>query len=83
MLSVPGNADNVRIIFFNDDQTPCDFVIDLLRSVFRHSNADAEAFAAKGDRRGKAAFGSYPADMADGCFRLLGSRSRKAAIRSL
>ena len=65
MLSVPGDADNVRIIFFNDDQTPWDFVIDLLWSVFGHSNADAEAFAAKGDRRGKAAFGSYPADMAD------------------
>jgi ATP-dependent Clp protease adapter protein ClpS len=52
--------DSVEIVLFNDDETPLDFVVDLLRSVFGKSEEEAAAFAAKVDRTGRSSCGPYP-----------------------
>ena len=46
MLKVPDKANHVQVVFFNDDETPYPFVIDLLCSVFGKSDTDAAVFAA-------------------------------------
>jgi ATP-dependent Clp protease adapter protein ClpS len=65
MLNVPADADYVQIVVFNDDETPWQFVVDLLRSVFSKSEAEANAITATIDRQGQAVCGTYPPEVAD------------------
>ena len=37
-------ADSARLVFRNDDKTPVDFVVALLRTVFGKSEREAQAF---------------------------------------
>jgi len=53
-----------EIIFHNDDETPLQFVIELLHSVFQKQLADALRFAEAVHQDGKASCGSYPRDLA-------------------
>ncbi|WP_431310909.1 ATP-dependent Clp protease adaptor ClpS [Mesorhizobium amorphae] len=48
----------MQLVIHNDDQTPWEFVVNLVRSVFDRS--EAEAFAATVAQQGKAVCGSYP-----------------------
>ena len=74
MLDVPTEADHVRIVFLNDDATPWPFVVDLLRSTFGKSEAEATAIAATVDRQGQAVCGPYPPEVAHA---LLAAASRR------
>lgn len=65
MQDVPSDSGNIEIIFHNDDTTPYPFVVDLLKSAFGFSEAQAEAFATKVNAEGQAACGSYPKEVAD------------------
>lgn len=60
MRNTPAEAINLQLVVHNDDQTPWEFVVDLVRSVFDRSAAEAETFAATVSHEGKAVCGSYP-----------------------
>ncbi len=64
MLNVPSETNNVYVMFYNDDETPWQFVIDLLRSVFSISEQYAAIIAKHVNDQGKAACGSYPPEVA-------------------
>ena len=57
-------ASHREIIFHHDDETPLQFLIDLLLEVFRKPLADAGRFWDAIVKEGKASCGSYPADIA-------------------
>ncbi|WP_425109950.1 ATP-dependent Clp protease adaptor ClpS, partial [Bradyrhizobium sp.] len=46
MRDVPAGVSDAQIILYNDDVTPFEFVVDLIRSVFGRSEAEAFGFAA-------------------------------------
>ncbi|TPJ82281.1 ATP-dependent Clp protease adaptor ClpS [Mesorhizobium sp. B2-6-2] len=62
MRHTPDEA--LQLVIHNDDQTPWAFVVDLIRSVFSRSEAEAEALTATVSQQGKAACGSYPSAVA-------------------
>jgi ATP-dependent Clp protease adapter protein ClpS len=66
MSDVQTEADHLQVIFHNDDETPDDFVIELLQSVFSKPMAGAIRFTEKVDQAGQAICGIYPRDIADG-----------------
>lgn len=53
-------AQLIRLVFHDDDDTPQDFVIDLARNVFGKSEREAIALMALSRLHGKAACGPYP-----------------------
>ncbi|HLZ04447.1 MAG TPA: ATP-dependent Clp protease adaptor ClpS [Bradyrhizobium sp.] len=55
---------SVRLVFHNDDKTPVEFVISLLRDVFGRTERDATAFASQINRQGKGVCGPYPPPVA-------------------
>jgi ATP-dependent Clp protease adapter protein ClpS len=58
-------AAYLQIVFHDDDETPRDFVVDLVRSVFSQSAAAARAFCMTIPRHGQAVSGSYPRAVAE------------------
>lgn len=54
-----------KVIFLNDDKTPIEFVIDLLTTVFRHSEESAKAITLKVHNEGSAVVGSYSYEIAE------------------
>ena len=46
MRDTPAEALNLQLVIHNDDQTPWEFVVDLVRSIFDRSIAEAETLAA-------------------------------------
>jgi ATP-dependent Clp protease adapter protein ClpS len=66
MSDVQTEASHLEVIFHNDDQTPDEFVIELLQSVFSKPMAGAIRFTEKVDRTGQAICGTYPREQADG-----------------
>jgi len=68
MHDVFKDAEPVRLVFHNDDETPIAFVTELLRTVFGKPERDATAFASLIDAQGKAACGPYPQAVADALF---------------
>ncbi|CAN7235343.1 ATP-dependent Clp protease adaptor ClpS [Mesorhizobium amorphae] len=50
----------MQLVIHNDDQTQWEFVVDLVRSVFDRSEAEAEAFTATVAQHGEAACGNHP-----------------------
>ncbi|WP_027578641.1 ATP-dependent Clp protease adaptor ClpS [Bradyrhizobium sp. Ai1a-2] len=64
MRDVFANAESVRLVFHNDHDTPEEFVVDLLRSVFGKSEHEIAAFMSEIEQKGKAGCGPYPAPMA-------------------
>ena len=53
-----------RVILLNDDYTTFDFVIEILKSVFRKSEEEAINLTLKVDREGSAVVGVYPYEIA-------------------
>lgn len=60
-----------NVVIYNDDFTPMDFVVMILRNVFFKNEADAEALMLKVHHSQKAIVGVYPYDFAE-------SKKRKA-----
>lgn len=60
-----------NVVIYNDDFTPMDFVVMILRNVFFKNEADAEALMLKVHHSEKAIVGVYPYDVAE-------SKKRKA-----
>jgi ATP-dependent Clp protease adapter protein ClpS len=65
MSDVQAEAGHLEVIFHNDDETPVDFVIDLLHSVFKKQIADAIRFTEAVKQQGQASCGTYPRDVAE------------------
>ena len=63
-------AGYVRLFIHDDKDTPQDFVIGLLRSVFSHSVSDAIELMATIEMKGKAVCGTYPHAVAEALFRV-------------
>lgn len=53
-----------KVIMFNDDFTPMDFVVEVLEGIFFKSGTEAEQLMLKVHREEKAVVGIYSYDMA-------------------
>jgi len=65
MSDVHAEAGHLQITFHNDDETPVEFILELLHSVFRKPVADAMRFIDAIDEYGDAICGTYPRDLAN------------------
>jgi ATP-dependent Clp protease adapter protein ClpS len=65
MSDVQAKVSHLEVIFHNDDETPVEFVIELLHSVFKKQVADAIRFAEAVKQHGQASCGTYPRDVAE------------------
>jgi ATP-dependent Clp protease adaptor protein ClpS len=54
-----------KVIFFNDDQTPMEFVIELLVNVFKHNETIARDLTLEIHNTGSAVAGVYPYEIAE------------------
>jgi len=54
-----------KVIFNNDDSTPADFVKDLLKAVFHHSDVQAENITTQIHEQGKGIAGVYTYEVAE------------------
>jgi ATP-dependent Clp protease adaptor protein ClpS len=54
-----------NVIIFNDDITPVEWVIGVLKQIFRHSDADAEALTMNIHNEGSAVVGTYKYEIAE------------------
>lgn len=78
MRDVPLGANDAQLVIYNDDDTPFAFVIDLVRSVFGRSEAEASAFAATCGQQGRVVCGTFPPDVADIILRVARQRISEA-----
>jgi ATP-dependent Clp protease adapter protein ClpS len=65
MSDVQAEAGHLQVIFHDDDETPVEFVIELLHSVFKKQLADAIRFTEAIKQHGQATCGTYPRDVAN------------------
>ena len=68
MRALPIDADYLQLVIYDDDRTPQDFIIGLIRSVFGQSANDAMYVVGAIERRGKAVCGTYPRAVAEVLF---------------
>jgi len=54
-----------KVIFLNDDKTPIEFVIELLMSIFRHTEETAKDITLKVHNEGSAVVGVYSFEIAE------------------
>lgn len=54
-----------KVLFLNDDKTPIDFVIELLLTVFKHSQESAEQITLTVHNDGSAVVGVYTYEIAE------------------
>lgn len=54
-----------KVIFLNDDQTPMDFVVSLLKELFKHSDETAHAITLKIHEEGSCVVGVYSYEIAE------------------
>lgn len=54
-----------KVVFNNDDSTPMDFVIDLLKAIFHKSHEDAVKITLSIHEEGKGAAGVYTYEIAE------------------
>ena len=54
-----------RVVFHNDDKTPMEFVVELLKTTFRHSPETAEQITLKIHNEGTATVGVYVYEIAE------------------
>jgi len=54
-----------KVIFLNDDKTPVEFVIELLMTVFRHTDETAKDITLKVHNEGSAVVGIYSFEIAE------------------
>jgi ATP-dependent Clp protease adapter protein ClpS len=65
MRDVPEEAHYSQIVVYNDDQTPWEFVVELMQSVFGKTESEAKAFATKVGDQGQAVCGQFPTAVAN------------------
>ena len=82
MRPLPAQADYLQLVIYDDDQTPQDFVVGLVRSVFGQSSNDANSVMATVERRGKAVCGTYPRAVAEALLQTA-RRARRGVVRTL
>lgn len=76
MSDVDAQAGLLKIIVHDDDETPIEFVVELLHSVFEKSVAEALEFGDTLDTRGQAVCGIYPREIAEGLLETAGQLIR-------
>jgi len=54
-----------RVVFHNDDKTPMEFVVELLMSIFKHTQETAEQITLKVHTEGTATVGIYSFEVAE------------------
>ena len=54
-----------NVIFLNDDTTPIEWVMGVLKEIFRHSDKDAEALTLTIHNEGSAVVGTYKYEIAE------------------
>jgi ATP-dependent Clp protease adaptor protein ClpS len=54
-----------NVIMLNDDATPMEWVIGVLKEIFKHSEADAQALTMKIHNEGSAVAGTYKYEVAE------------------
>ena len=54
-----------KVIFLNDDQTPMEFVIDVLTGIFKHNSEHAKNLTLEIHNTGSAVAGVYTHEMAE------------------
>src|ERR1700676_5224744 len=62
---VHAEAGDLQVIFHDEHETPVQFVIELLHSVFKKQLADAIRLTEAVDQHGQAICGTYPRDVAN------------------
>ena len=67
----------VQLVLHDDENTPQNFVIGLLRSVFSLSPTDAFEMMATIEKQGKAVCGTYPRAVAEALFQAAQERIRE------
>ena len=69
MNSMRGENQPTQIVIHNDDDTPDQFVTDLLRQVFGKSEREATALVTQIEQKEKAVCGPYPQSVAEALFK--------------
>jgi ATP-dependent Clp protease adapter protein ClpS len=64
-----GENEPARLVIHNDDETPDEFVLDLLRQVFAKSEREAIALVDRIEQDDKAVLGPYPQSVAQALFK--------------
>lgn len=54
-----------KVVFLNDNQTPMEFVIELLTKIFKHSESHAKELTLEIHNTGSAIAGIYPFEIAE------------------
>ena len=54
-----------KVVFINDDETPMQFVVDLLMEIFKHSQTSAEELTLAVHNEGSAVAGLYTHEIAE------------------
>lgn len=54
-----------NVIMLNDESTPMEWVIDILKTIFKHSNKSAEALTLEIHNEGAAVVGTYIHEIAE------------------
>ena len=54
-----------KVVFFNDDQTPMELVIDLLTGIFKHNESKAKDITLEIHETGSGIAGIYPYEIAE------------------
>jgi ATP-dependent Clp protease adaptor protein ClpS len=62
VLKEPGKYN---VIMLNDDQTPMEWVIELLETIFKYSRSSAEEITLKIHNEGSAVVGTYSYEIAE------------------
>jgi len=57
--------EKYKVIFMNDNQTPMDFVVELLINIFRHSEKTAQDLTMTIHSQGSAVVGTYSYEIAE------------------
>ena len=70
----------VQLVLHDDEHTPRDFVIGLLRSVFSLSPTDAVEVMITIEKRGKAVCGTYPRAVAEALFHAAQERNSRIGL---
>lgn len=65
MDDVRAETGYLQLIIHNDDETPPEFIVSLLHSVFDKPSAEATRFAQRMNTYGQASCGIYPRDVAE------------------
>lgn len=54
-----------KVVFLNDDQTPMEFVMELLTEIFKHTQSDAKNITMEIHNEGSAVAGVYTHEIAE------------------